>query len=174
MAEAVGLAGSIAGLVTIAFQVSKAGYEYIGSVKNAQADVKELFNEISSLKKILEPLQKPEEASKLADTPESDPAAPLLAECERFLVKLNDGLQPKGRSQRLFGTLRLSKNSLKWPFKEKETRKGLDMIQRLKGTVVLKLQMSVITHLWFNLTVLTWAQRRETADGNQFHSSVDF
>lgn len=149
MAEAVGLAASIGGLVTIALQVSKAGYEYISSVKNARDDIKQLVDEISLLTSILNPLQKEEEASKLGNTSGSDPVAPLLAECERFLVNLNAQLQPvpKGPSQGLIKRPWSLKKSLKWPFKEKETRKGLDKIHRLTELVNLKLRMSVIRHI---------------------------
>ena len=48
MAEAVGLAASIGGLVGIASQVCRLSYNYYSEVMNAQADIQQLVSEISS------------------------------------------------------------------------------------------------------------------------------
>lgn len=143
MAEAVGLCASIAGLATLAFQISKVGYEYINGVQNARSDIKQLVEEVTNLGKLLEQLQHMEEAGDLADTSASDPLSLLQTECKQFLIPLKAkiGGSPKKRSSRTLSMLGISKSNLKWPFKENETRKEIERIERLKSTVSMRMQM---------------------------------
>lgn len=144
MAEAVGLCASIAGLASLAFQISKVGYEYINGIQNARSDIKQLVEEVTNLGKLLEQLQHMEEAGDLADTSSSsDPLSLLQAECKQFLIPLKAkiGGSPKRRSFRALSMLGISKSSLKWPFKENETRKEIERIERLKSTVSMRMQM---------------------------------
>ena len=58
MAEAVGLAASIAGLVGVALKVFGLCHEYFGEAMNAQEDIKQLVSEISSLASYLSRFQR--------------------------------------------------------------------------------------------------------------------
>ena len=140
MAEAVGLAASIGGPVTIASKVSMLCYNYFSDVVNAQKDIHHLVSEISSLAKILAPLSTPAQANKISD---SDPIWQLVQQCKEMLEKFQGEVelqrQPKKLSDRISQKFRMT--SLKWPFKREDTQKGIQQIERLKSTVALKLQM---------------------------------
>ena len=146
MAEAaVGLAASIGGLVGIALKVSKLCYNHYGEVVNAQEDIKQLATEISSLSRLLEPLSKPAEASKILQTSDSDSdsISELVRQCTEMLAELQCKLQhlPDSKTQRFLSFLGASKGSLKWPFKKEGTLERIQKIERLKSAVALKLQM---------------------------------
>ena len=140
MAEAVGLAASIGGLVGITSQVCKSCYNYYSEVMNAQADIQRFVSEISSLAGLLKPLSTPAQAIKILD---SDPIWQLVQQCKEMLEKFQGEVelqrQPKKLSDRISQKFRMT--SLKWPFKKEDTQKGIQQIERLKSTVALKLQM---------------------------------
>ena len=142
MAEAVGLAASIGGLVSIASKVSALCYDYFSEVMNAQKDIQQLVSEISSLATLLEPLSKPAQASKISS---SDSILQLVQQCKEMLEKLEGQLelrrQPNQHSDRIAQQFRMASQSLKWPFKKEDTQKGIQQIERLKSTVSLGLQM---------------------------------
>ena len=143
MAEAVGLAASIGGLVVIASKVSMLCYNYFSDVMDAREDIQQLVSEISSLANLLEPLSTPAQASKIFRTSDSDSILQLVQQCKEMLEKLQGELelqrQPNKLSDRIAQKLRMT--SLRWPFKKEDTRKGIQQIERLKSTVVLKLQV---------------------------------
>ena len=141
--DAVGLAASIGGLLGIASKVSLLCYSYFSEVMNAQEDIQQLVSEISSLAELLEPLSTPAQAGKISRTSDSDSILQLVQQCKEMLEKLQGELelqrQPNRLSDRIAQRLRMT--SLKWPFKKEDTRRGIQQIERLKSTVVLKLQM---------------------------------
>ena len=151
MAEAIGLAASIAGLVGIALKASELCHEYLSEVVNAQDDIKRLASEISLLASLLEPLSTPPEASKISQTSDSDSVSisQLVQQCTEMLLRLEGKLQHQpntrrqldSKTQRLLNFVGASKSSLKWPFKKKDTLERIQKIERLKTAVTLKLQM---------------------------------
>jgi hypothetical protein len=134
--EAVGLAASIGSLATIALQVSKVGYEYINGVKNARADIKQLVDEIASVEKLLEQLHNLYKADKIDDI---NSFSQLVADFKPFLCQLGDQL--RSEPKRRFWERREISKSLKWPFKEKETRQRIERTGRWKSDIILQLQM---------------------------------
>lgn len=143
MAEAVGLAASIGGLVGIASQVCVLCFGYFSEVVSAQADIQQLVSEISSLATLLEPLSKPDQASKISQASDAGSILQLVQQCKEMLEKLQGELElqnrPNKQSDRIAQKFRMT--SLKWPFKKEDTQKGIQQIERLKSTVALKLQM---------------------------------
>ena len=143
MAEAIGLAASIVGLLGASFTVCN----LCGEVKGAQEDIKQLVSEISSLSSLLEPLSTPAEASKISG---SDSIPQLVQQCTEMLEKLQGELQqhqPDGQSDRTKRFRKFvgsSKSSLKWAFKKGGTLERIQKIERLKSAVTLQLQMWVI------------------------------
>ena len=151
MAEAIGLAASIVALATVALKLADAGYEYIGKVKNAEKDIKQLVEELKSLAKLLEPLKDSDEANKVADPPRSDLdssrglADCLLNDCQNLLNQLDPSLpkKPESSSSKILGKLGMQKKRFGWPFDEKDTRQVIDRIERFKTSLGLKLQLYV-------------------------------
>ena len=143
MAEAVGLAASIGGLVGIASKVSVLCYNYFSEVMNAQEDIQQLVSEISSLAKLLEPLSTPAQASKISRTSDSDSIMQLVQQCKEMLERVQGELELQRQRNKLSDRIaqKLRMTSLKWPFKKEETQKGIQQIERLKATVGLRLQM---------------------------------
>ena len=149
MAEAVGLAASIAGLVAVALKVSGLCHEYFSEVMDAQEDIKRLVSEISALASLLEPLSAPAEASKISQASDSNSISQLVQQCTEMLARLqgklqhlsNTGRRPNSKTQRFRNLIGSSKSSLKWPFKKEGTQERIQAIERLKTAVTLKLQM---------------------------------
>ena len=93
MAEVVGLAGSIGGLVGVASQVCRLCYGYFSEVMNAQEDIQQFVSEISSLAGLLEPLSTPAQASRISRTADSDSILQLVQQCKVMLEKLQGELE---------------------------------------------------------------------------------
>ena len=144
MAEAVGLAASIVGLITIASKVTKL-CSYFSEATNAREDIKQLISEVSSLADLLEPLSAPAEASRISQSPDSDSMSQLVNQFTEILEQLQGELQAQvkksdSKTRNLVGSL---KTSLKWPFKKEDTRDRIQKIERLKTALSLKLQLWV-------------------------------
>ena len=110
---------------------------------NAQEDIQQLVSEISSLAKLLEPLSTPAQASKISPTADSNSILQLVQQCKEMLDKLRGKLElqrkPNKQPDRVAQKFQMT--SLKWPFKKEDTQNGIQQIERLKSTIVLKLQM---------------------------------
>ncbi|KAF7941903.1 uncharacterized protein EAE97_006740 [Botrytis byssoidea] len=68
MAEALGIASSIAGLVSLADTVVRLGYKYIRDVKDAERSVQNLVKEVNSLSGVLHSLENVAQALEAQDT----------------------------------------------------------------------------------------------------------
>ena len=146
MADAVGLAGSIAGLIGIAAQVSNLLYGYYGEAKDAPEDINELASEISSLAGLLKPLSTAAEASRISQGSDSEWLPQLEKDFREILERLKSKL-PRQISEQSSNRARMAMRSLKirltWPFKKEDIRKQIQKIERLKTLVNVKLQLWV-------------------------------
>ena len=146
MADAAGLVASITGIVGFAAKVCNLCYGYYGEVKDAQEDIGRLTTEISSLADLLKPLSTPAEASKILLTPDSDSdsMSQLVHQFTEILEQLQDELKPQIDRQsdgRIQKAMRSVKTRLMWPFKKKDNQRRIQQIERLKTSVILKLQL---------------------------------
>ncbi|KAI5839894.1 hypothetical protein DFP73DRAFT_483664 [Morchella snyderi] len=123
MAEAIGLAASIIAVAQLAGKTFQVSYNYFGSVKTAPQEIRELLDELSSLKIVLESLQK------VADgNPQSEALRQLnkssgpIERIDGILKNLYKKLASKDGSKMI--------DRMKWPLKEKETEKSITMIGR--------------------------------------------
>ena len=145
MAEAVGLAASIVGLVSFAGNVSRL-CGYYGEAKNAREDIKKLAAEISSLAELLEQLSTTAEVRDASQTPGSDWMSQLVHEFREILQEIQSKLpsqiseQSGSRTRIVVGSL---KTSLIWPFKKEATQGQIQKIERMKTSIALKLQLWV-------------------------------
>ena len=139
MAEAVGLAASIAGLIAIASQISKLCYNNFSEAINAREDMVQLVSEISSLASLLEPLSTPAEASRISQAA-SGSMSQMVDQCTEMLEQLRGELQRKlnKQSDSRAQNIRIS---LKWPFKKEDTQSQIQKIERMKTAITLKLQL---------------------------------
>lgn len=128
MAEALGLASAVAGLVSLAIEVSRISFEYASGVRHASKAVSDYLRELSALTSVILRLQnattRPEVRNALEDLP-AEPADPSILECMGDMTRL------KTKLEKYTGNgLRMKIKTLLWPFEEKETRKLAEMFQR--------------------------------------------
>lgn len=123
MAEAVGVASSVAQLVTVAAQIAKLTYGYIVDVRNASRVQKAYLQEVSAFVDVLlqleQALQDSEEFSVVADRPESLSSA-ALGECQQNLATQHAKLEKHI-------------HRLVWPFHDRDLRKAIDDLHRFRG-----------------------------------------
>lgn len=147
MAEAIGVAASIAGLVTITFQITKYAHEIVGSAINAPKEVQELVSELTVLRRNLEPLQSTDSLRFLSISETLDPLETRIAECLNDLERLHAALKKKPKPGTM-NQLLWWKHRAKWPLKERETKKCVDTISRLRSNIAFAIQVFVdLSHL---------------------------
>jgi len=122
MAEAVGLAGSIAGLVQIAASIARLSYSYVLDVMNAPKTQKLYLQEVSAFVDVLLRTEQALLESETAGLVPSRPATlseAVIKDCQQQLTALQ--LELEKRVRRLL-----------WPFQEKELRKHIDNLTRFR------------------------------------------
>ncbi|KAH8148970.1 uncharacterized protein LAJ45_06945 [Morchella importuna] len=131
MAEAIGVAASIAGLVQVIATVYGLIHTYAGGVNRADKDRQELLEELKTLSLLVVHLQ-----DEVRENWEGSPALQALCsrdgvlqgcalECAVELKRLEDRFKHKNRF--------LSR--LKWPLQAGETKEYVEKIERFKSTV---------------------------------------
>ena len=122
MAEAVGVAASIASLVQIAASIAKLSYTYGAEVVNARETQKRYVQEVSSFISVLFSTQQALLESESAGLAGSRPAAlsdATIRNCEDELRTLESDLQKRT-------------NRFTWPFQEKELKKHIEALGRFR------------------------------------------
>ncbi|KAH7346263.1 hypothetical protein BKA65DRAFT_273834 [Rhexocercosporidium sp. MPI-PUGE-AT-0058] len=135
MAEALGVAASVSGLITIADIVVRRGYAFIKEVREAEESVRKLFLEVNLLFGILHSLhfvvqQLEEDASSL------DPTMQIhwIEPCYKTLLKVQELL-----NKAVAGNSMTNTEKMKWPLRKSATKELLAEIERHKLTVTLAL-----------------------------------
>src|SRR5215475_5720622 len=129
---------SIIAIVQLTGTIINICYDYQKGVRKAHKDQAAITKELKSLHAVLERLlelaeSESDKGSARLSTFDSltKPDGPL-AECEAELISLKEKLEPAS------GWKAVGK-ALTWPLKEGDTRKILDKLERLKGTLNLAL-----------------------------------
>ncbi|WQF76737.1 Putative NACHT nucleoside triphosphatase, P-loop containing nucleoside triphosphate hydrolase [Colletotrichum destructivum] len=123
MAEAVGLASGIAGLVTIAMQISKLSYDYMSTVKSAHETQKQYIREVTGLTDVL---LRSEEAVQNIDEGNIGFSRPAGLS-QRVMEDVAEELE------KLCSQLRKPSPSIFWPIKEKNLRKQIEDLHRFRS-----------------------------------------
>ncbi|KAF7925061.1 uncharacterized protein EAE98_007149 [Botrytis deweyae] len=148
MAEVLGVASSIAGLVSLADTVVRLGYKYIRDVKDAEKSVQNLVKEVNNLSGVLHSLENVAQALEAQDTSvHSSSKIKHLYSCQKTLEKMSDQLQ------KAIPEVKSTSQKLKWPFKKAVTSELLEEIQSHKITMNLALntqQMSTLIEILAN------------------------
>ncbi|KAL0257966.1 hypothetical protein SLS55_007134 [Diplodia seriata] len=123
MADPIGIASGIAGLVTIAWQIVNLSHSYISDVRSADRSRARFEQELLALTSVLlqaeDACQEAESLGLVAPRPAAL-SANIVSESHVQLLDLRSELQK--HSSRLI-----------WPFREKELRKHVDALQRLNA-----------------------------------------
>ncbi|TGO34464.1 hypothetical protein BHYA_0196g00200 [Botrytis hyacinthi] len=148
MAEVLGVASSIAGLVSLADTVVRLGYKYIRDVKDAEKSVQNLVKEVNNLSGVLHSLENVAQALEAQDTSvHSSSKIKHLYSCQITLEKMTEQLQ------KAIPEVKSTSQKLKWPFKKAVTSELLEEIQSHKLTMNMALntqQMSTLIEILAN------------------------
>jgi hypothetical protein len=133
MAEVLGVAASVAGLMTIADSIVRKGFNFIKDVKEAEESVEKLVEEVNNLSGVLHSLNNVVERLE-EDERTVDPSTRIhyIESCYKTLKKINDHFD-----EALPATLLSRGQKLKWPLKKAHTKELLDEIGRHKATMIL-------------------------------------
>jgi Fungal N-terminal domain of STAND proteins/NACHT domain len=132
MAEALGIVRGVITIVQISDSILSACYQYYNTAKDAESEIRNVVNTVSSLKCILEQLQQLLDSQQNADRiPHSTFLKEPIGQCENELTKLGtkigitfDTTAPKRKAVVSFT------RKLKWPW----TKRGVDPILQLLET----------------------------------------
>lgn len=135
MAEVLGLAASVAGLLSLADIVVGRGYKFIKAVKDADATVKSLVMEVNTLSGILHSLNNTIQLLKEDEKDTSfDPTIQVhyIEACYQTLTQIHRNLE---------ATLPASpintRHKICWPLKQPQTQELLRDMERHKSTMSL-------------------------------------
>jgi hypothetical protein len=156
MAEALGVAASIAGIISLADTVFRYVYKYCRKAKDANSDIQALGDEVNSLSAVLRNLEAL--AAELeAEGDRFDPALrnPYLNHCKATLDRLEKRVKRgldnfTAKSSKFDGLVR----QLKWPYSASETKEVLDELSRHKQTIIAALSGDTMRKLQEALTKL--------------------
>lgn len=133
MGEPLGAVGSIAGLVSLAIQISQLSFQYISGVSGSSRAWSSYIQELSTLTSVLLKLQQASEHASAQDIPHMLPAlgvsSATIKDCHKELDSLKLTLSAK-LAQR---SLRRKLEMLSWPFSEPETQRKVEMLHRFSS-----------------------------------------
>jgi hypothetical protein len=134
MAEAIGIASGIAGLLSLTITVINTSYQYVSSAHGASKSISAYLQELASLKTLLIKL---DEVAHSLDTVEifreCSPALLSMTSIDQCQMALGQ-LQSKLLKQNTGNLLLSHLNRLSWPFAEVETRRLIETIHRHRCT----------------------------------------
>ena len=149
MADMLGVAAGVAGLVGLALEITQITFRYVNGVKRAPASIANYIQELSALTAVMLRLQE------VVDSPESHElsgVAPpsfspqFLEDCRESMEKLKGKLEQRAKHR----GLRLRMEWSLWPLEEKETLDLATTFHRYRGildSVVSMNTLSVCTYL---------------------------
>lgn len=138
MAEAVGLAASVIGIIDLSAKVAVLCLQYSTAVGHARADITRLRSRLDDLGTTLQGVQRLLDNRNHQALATSRKLADSLDGCTSELVQLQSRLAPgKARkAMRRFGL-----RALKWPFDSKELSDIVSNLERYEQTITLGLQI---------------------------------
>ena len=117
MAEGLGIAAGVAGLISLTIEILGISYKYINGVRNASPSARQFLNEIQNLQIVLqrveEEAQQNNELEVFGEAGSSLVSIKESSEYVDLLQKVRDKLQQRQSSS--------VRNSLTWPFSKEET-----------------------------------------------------
>ncbi|TVY46775.1 Vegetative incompatibility protein [Lachnellula occidentalis] len=146
MAEVLGVAASVAGLISLADIVVGRGYKFLKAIKNAEKTVKSLVHEVNVLSGVLHGLSN---TIQLLEEDEGsaafDPTTQVhyIEACYQTLLQIQSSFEAALPSSPLsIG------QKIRWPLKQPETKELLADVQRHKSTMVLAMSSTEMSTLF--------------------------
>lgn len=134
MAEAIGVASGIAGLLSLTITIISISYQYVSNAHSASKSISAYLQELASLKTLLIKLDEMAHSLDTMETfKERSPALlsmTSIGQCQMVLDQLHSTLRKQSTGNLLLSRL----NRLTWPFAEVETRRLIETIHRHRST----------------------------------------
>ena len=131
------LSGLILTVLGVSFEIASTLYSYSKQVKGASKEIQQLSNELFALIGVIEHVKMqrerspPDQQTDQLMAQDTQSLSRVLNETVEFLHELQDSLAtPKSRFQAMA-------QKLKWPLQEKDTKKHLVRLERVKSYFVL-------------------------------------
>ncbi|RXW17995.1 hypothetical protein EST38_g7853 [Candolleomyces aberdarensis] len=134
MAEAIGTASAIAGLLTLAGQIAKFSYTYLSDFQNATKSQRSYLLEISALSDVLlqvESILENEDRTFLSSV--ASQLSAMVEKCRKELEDLKNELET--RVVKEYGKFKRFQSDVVWPFKEKEIKSHIDSVHRFRNLI---------------------------------------
>ena len=129
MAEVLGIASGIAGLVSLTIEIFSISYKYIHGVRDASSSLRRFLSELENLKNVLAQVKRKTKEIHQDDIFGDDGSCLLSIDsndCHDMLREVRDKL-----TERLSdSSLRKKLKALTWPFSEKETLNLAESLHR--------------------------------------------
>lgn len=139
MAEALGFGASVITFVQISEKILLACYNYCRTAKGAKQDVMDMINVVGGLKSTLDVLKITLDHSHLPPA-NMDNLKYVFQPCQEILLDIAKRLGVETDTDPPTHTVKCTiAMKLKWPFKEKEANKSLQLLERHKATLILAL-----------------------------------
>lgn len=134
MAEALGVASSIAGLIQLADGIVRLGYRYIRDFKDAEKSVQNLVDEVNNLAGVLHSLKNVAHELEVQDPSlHSSSKTQHIYSCQTTLERIQSELE------NAIPEVKTISQKLKWPFKKGTLAELLGEIQNHKRTMIMAL-----------------------------------
>ena len=121
MAEVLGIASGVAGLISLTIEVFGISYKYVHGVRDASSSVRQFLTELEALQKVLfrvdQVAKKTDERKVFGDTGSCLLSLEESKEYYELLQKIRDDLQQRQTPSSIRNRLK----ALTWPFSEKDT-----------------------------------------------------
>lgn len=133
MAEVLGIASGIAGLVSLTIEIFSISYKYIHGVSDASSSLRRFVSELENLKIVLAQVEKMTKETHQKDIFGDDGSCLLsIKDSNEYLIMLRK-VHNKLTERQLDSSLRRKIKALTWPFSEKETRDLAESLHRHLG-----------------------------------------
>jgi hypothetical protein len=133
MAEVLGIASGIAGLLSLTIEVYAISARYISGVKNASSAIQEILRELKALKTVLTQLDKLAEKAEFEQALREQASAFFsiedVEEYRKILVWLQSNLEKQASQSGFSAKLK----TLAWPFSDEKTSRMVEILRRYVG-----------------------------------------
>ncbi|KAM0420376.1 hypothetical protein ACHAPT_011795 [Fusarium lateritium] len=136
--EGVGAAANVIAVVDLSIKVISLCSQYAEDVRGAKSEIKELHNEVTTLRRVARSARRLLQRRRDADLEASRDMETALRESLKVLRELKKALRPKP-ARRLMRHLNLG--VLKWPFKSREVRRKIRKVERCSNLLSLSLNV---------------------------------
>ena len=133
MAEALGTAAGIAGLVSLTIEVFGISYKYIHGVRNASSSARHFLNELENLKIVLTQIGKMVKDTHQEDIFGDDGSCLLSVKDSNEYLDMLREVRDKLAERQSDSSLRNKFKALTWPFSENKTLALADFLHRHLG-----------------------------------------